>query len=156
MRDAIGRLWQCSTIQCDFNLPERFQLEYVTKEGHRNRPIMVHRAIFGSLERFFGILLENCAGDLPLWLAPVQLRWIGLSEEARTICHKYREYAEQVSSVLLDPYWIILWSMILERIAYSSRSIWRPYFQMYSQWRDRKDSFVGNHRCQGVGTRWVG
>jgi threonyl-tRNA synthetase len=95
VRDAIGRLWQCSTIQCDFNLPERFQLEYVTKEGHRNRPIMVHRAIFGSLERFFGILLENCAGDLPLWLAPVQLRWIGLSEEARTICHKYREYAEQ-------------------------------------------------------------
>ncbi|GJQ15575.1 hypothetical protein GpartN1_g7366.t1 [Galdieria partita] len=95
VRDAIGRLWQCSTIQCDFNLPERFQLEYVSKEGLRSRPIMVHRAIFGSLERFFGILLENCAGDLPLWLAPVQLKWIGLSEEARAVCNTYCEYAQQ-------------------------------------------------------------
>ncbi|MEY3300092.1 MAG: Threonine--tRNA ligase [Cyanobacteriota bacterium] len=71
IRDAIGRLWQCSTIQVDFNLPERFDLRYVATDGSRQRPIMIHRAIFGSLERFFGILAENYAGDFPLWLLPV-------------------------------------------------------------------------------------
>eukprot|EP00871_Galdieria_phlegrea_P001712 jgi/Galph1/2541/GphlegSOOS_G1225.1 len=101
VRDAIGRLWQCSTIQCDFNLPERFDLEYVTKEGSRSRPIMVHRAIFGSLERFLGILLENCAGNLPLWLAPVQLRWIGLSDEARLLCERYKQQAHLVGITLV-------------------------------------------------------
>jgi threonyl-tRNA synthetase len=71
IKDAIGRLWQCSTIQVDFNLPERFDMEYIAADGSRQRPIMIHRAIFGSLERFFGILIENYAGDFPLWLAPV-------------------------------------------------------------------------------------
>ncbi|AFY99188.1 threonine--tRNA ligase [Calothrix sp. PCC 6303] len=83
IKDAIGRLWQCSTIQVDFNLPERFDLEYVAADGIRKRPIMIHRAIFGSLERFFGILIENYAGDFPLWLAPVQVRLLPVSEEAR-------------------------------------------------------------------------
>lgn len=76
IRDAIGRKWQCSTVQCDFNLPERFDLNYITAENTKERPIMVHRAIFGSIERFFGILIENSAGDFPLWLAPVQLRYV--------------------------------------------------------------------------------
>ena len=83
IRDAIGRLWQCSTIQVDFNLPERFDLHYVATDGSRQRPIMVHRAIFGSLERFFGILVENYAGDFPLWLAPVQLRLLPVSDDQR-------------------------------------------------------------------------
>jgi threonyl-tRNA synthetase len=74
IRDAIDRQWQCSTIQVDFNLPERFDLKYVATDDTRQRPIMIHRAIFGSLERFFGILIENYAGDFPLWLAPVQVR----------------------------------------------------------------------------------
>jgi threonyl-tRNA synthetase len=81
IKDAIGRLWQCSTIQVDFNLPERFDMEYVAADGVRKRPIMIHRAIFGSLERFFGILIENYAGDFPLWLAPVQVRLLPVSEE---------------------------------------------------------------------------
>jgi threonyl-tRNA synthetase len=70
IKDAIGRLWQCSTIQVDFNLPERFDLNYVAADGSRQRPIMIHRAIFGSLERFFGVLVENYAGDFPVcgWL----------------------------------------------------------------------------------------
>jgi threonyl-tRNA synthetase len=72
--DAIDRQWQCSTIQVDFNLPERFDLKYVATDDTRQRPIMIHRAIFGSLERFFGILIENYTGDFPLWLAPVQVR----------------------------------------------------------------------------------
>ncbi|MCA1904524.1 MAG: threonine--tRNA ligase [Cyanobacteria bacterium KgW148] len=81
IEDAIGRKWQCSTIQVDFNLPDRFDLEYVAEDGLRKRPIMIHRALFGSLERFFGILVENYAGDFPLWLAPLQVRLIGVSDE---------------------------------------------------------------------------
>ncbi|MGK7912073.1 MAG: threonine--tRNA ligase [Synechococcus sp.] len=83
IRDAIGRLWQCSTIQVDFNLPERFDMEYVAADGSRQRPIMIHRAIFGSLERFFGILIENYAGLFPLWLAPTQIRLLPVSEKQR-------------------------------------------------------------------------
>jgi threonyl-tRNA synthetase len=83
IKDAIGRLWQCSTIQVDFNLPERFEMEYVAADGVRKKPIMIHRAIFGSLERFFGILIENYAGDFPLWLAPIQVRLLPVSEEVR-------------------------------------------------------------------------
>jgi threonyl-tRNA synthetase len=90
IQDAIGRLWQCSTIQVDFNLPERFDMEYIAADGNRQRPIMIHRAIFGSLERFFGILIENYSGDFPLWLAPVQLRLLPVSDD-------FREYAESVA-----------------------------------------------------------
>ena len=86
IRDAIGRKWQCSTIQCDFNLPERFDLTYVDRDQITRRPIMVHRAIFGSLERFFGILIENSAGDFPLWLAPVQLRLLPIIDGAVEFC----------------------------------------------------------------------
>ncbi len=81
IEDAIGRLWQCSTIQLDFNLPERFDLHYVAADGQRARPIMIHRAIFGSLERFFGILVENYAGDFPFWLAPEQIRLLPVTDE---------------------------------------------------------------------------
>ncbi|MFN9644627.1 MAG: threonine--tRNA ligase [Cyanobacteriota bacterium] len=80
IEDAIGRLWQCSTIQLDFNLPERFDLHYVAGDGSRQRPIMIHRAILGSLERFFGIMTENYAGDFPFWLAPEQVRLLPVSE----------------------------------------------------------------------------
>jgi len=90
IKDAIGRLWQCSTIQVDFNLPERFDMEYVAADGSRQRPIMIHRAIFGSLERFFGILVENYAGDFPLWLAPVQVRLLPVSDDQR-------DYAEAIA-----------------------------------------------------------
>ncbi|MEY3256989.1 MAG: hypothetical protein RLZZ29_2124, partial [Cyanobacteriota bacterium] len=89
IKDAIGRLWQCSTIQVDFNLPQRFEMEYIASDGSRQQPIMIHRAIFGSLERFFGILIENYAGDFPLWLAPVQLRLLPVSDDCR-------EYATSV------------------------------------------------------------
>jgi threonyl-tRNA synthetase len=81
IEDAIGRLWQCSTIQLDFNLPERFQLDYVAADGTRQRPIMIHRAIFGSLERFFGIMTENYAGDYPFWLAAEQIRLLPVTDE---------------------------------------------------------------------------
>ncbi|KFJ06152.1 threonine--tRNA ligase [Bifidobacterium tsurumiense] len=80
-RDAIGRTWQVSTIQLDFNLPERFQLEYIAADGTHKRPVMIHRALFGSIERFFAILLEHYAGAFPAWLAPVQLTAIPVADE---------------------------------------------------------------------------
>lgn len=83
IEDAIGRMWQCSTIQLDFNLPERFNLEYVAPDGSRQKPIMIHRAIFGSLERFFGIMTENYAGDFPFWLAPEQIRILPVTDELK-------------------------------------------------------------------------
>jgi threonyl-tRNA synthetase len=71
-KDAIGRTWQMSTIQVDFQLPQRFELEYANTDGSRSRPVMIHRALFGSIERFFGVLTEHYAGAFPPWLAPVQ------------------------------------------------------------------------------------
>lgn len=93
IRDAIGRQWQCSTVQCDFNLPERFGLEYVAADGNREQPIMVHRAIFGSLERFFGILTENCAGDFPFWLAPTQLKLLPVTDAVQDYCQEIAKKA---------------------------------------------------------------
>lgn len=89
VRDAIGRAWQLSTIQLDFNLPERFQLEYVASDGERKRPVMIHRALFGSVERFFGVLIEHFAGNLPLWLAPVQV-------EVLPVAADHEDYADEV------------------------------------------------------------
>jgi threonyl-tRNA synthetase len=91
--DAIGRLWQLSTVQFDFNLPERFELEYTGEDGEKHRPVMVHRALFGSVERFFGVLIEHYAGAFPMWLAPVQVGIVPISE-------KHTEYAQSVKAKL--------------------------------------------------------
>ena len=93
VRDAIGRTWQLSTIQCDFNLPERFDLEYVANDGSRQRPIMLHRALFGSVERFFGVLVEHYAGAFPTWLSPVQVRILPVA-----LAHE--DYAQAVATTL--------------------------------------------------------
>lgn len=93
VRDAIGRSWQLATVQCDFNLPERFDLTYVGEDGGRHRPVMLHRAILGSVERFLAILIEHTAGDFPLWLAPVQAVVLPVSE-------KFSEYAREVTARL--------------------------------------------------------
>jgi threonyl-tRNA synthetase len=81
VRDALGRSWQMSTIQLDFNMPERFELEYTAADGSRKRPVLIHRALFGSIERFFGILTEHYAGAFPAWLAPVQVVGIPVADE---------------------------------------------------------------------------
>ncbi len=91
--DVLGRLWQLSTVQFDFNLPERFELEYVGEDGERHQPLMVHRALFGSVERFFGVLIEHYAGAFPLWLAPVQIGLVPISE-------RHQAYAEKVQQEL--------------------------------------------------------
>jgi threonyl-tRNA synthetase len=93
VKDAIGRSWQLGTIQVDYNLPERFELEYVDSDGTRKRPVMIHRAPFGSLERFVAVLLEHTAGHLPLWLHPDQVKVLPVSE-------KYADYAKKVVNLL--------------------------------------------------------
>ena len=91
VRDCIGREWQLGTVQLDFNLPERFQLEYVGADNHAHRPVMIHRAPFGSMERFTGVLIEHFAGAFPLWLAPEQIRVMSISD-------KFEDYARQIES----------------------------------------------------------
>jgi threonyl-tRNA synthetase len=95
VKDALGRKWQLGTIQVDYNLPERFQLEYIGSDNQKHRPVMIHRAPFGSLERFVAVLIEHCAGNFPLWLSPEQITILPISE-------KYVDYAEQVKSLLED------------------------------------------------------
>jgi threonyl-tRNA synthetase len=91
IRDALRRTWQCGTVQCDFSMPERFELEYIGSDGAAHTPVMIHRALLGSLERFVGILLENYAGDLPLWLAPVQVIVLPISEKQNEHAMKVAE-----------------------------------------------------------------
>ena len=93
VRDAIGRKWQLGTVQIDYNLPERFELEYVGADNSKHRPVMIHRAPFGSMERFVAILIEHCAGKFPLWLTPEQVKILPISD-------RFNEYAEGVSKVL--------------------------------------------------------
>jgi len=93
VKDALGRKWQLGTIQVDYNLPERFELEYTGSDNLKHRPVMIHRAPFGSMERFIAVLIENCAGEFPLWLSPEQLMILPISE-------KYADYAEEVKQKL--------------------------------------------------------
>ena len=93
VEDAIGRLWQLTTVQFDFNLPERFELEYIGEDNKPHRPVMIHRALFGSMERFFGVLIEHYAGAFPMWLAPVQVAVLPITD-------RVNDYAEKVAAEL--------------------------------------------------------
>lgn len=95
IKDAIGRTWQCGTIQLDFQLPQRFEIEYIGSDGEKHRPIMLHRVVFGSIERFMGILIEHYAGKFPLWLSPVQVKVLPVSD-------KYMDYAKNVEKSLRE------------------------------------------------------
>lgn len=95
LKDCLGRVWQCGTIQLDFQLPERFELNYIGEDGEKHRPVMVHRVVFGSIERFIGILIEHFAGAFPLWLAPVQVRILPVTDRAN-------DYAEKLAEKLQD------------------------------------------------------
>lgn len=95
IRDALNRTWQCGTVQLDMALPERFDLEYIDKDAQRKRPVMIHRALFGSIERFFGILIEHFAGKFPLWLSPRQVRIM-------TVADRHIPYAQELEKKLLD------------------------------------------------------
>lgn len=95
LEDSLGRTWQCGTIQLDFQLPQRFDLNYIGRDGEKHRPIVIHRVIFGSIERFIGILIEHFAGKFPAWISPVQVKVLSISE-------KYNSYAESVAKALKD------------------------------------------------------
>ncbi|MCP9493174.1 MAG: threonine--tRNA ligase [Pyrinomonadaceae bacterium MAG19_C2-C3] len=101
VEDAIGRLWQLTTVQFDFNLPERFDLEYIAEDGKAHRPIMIHRALFGSVERFFGVLIEHYMGAFPMWLAPVHVVVLPITD-------RINDYAETVAQTLRDEYGLIV------------------------------------------------
>lgn len=93
IKDAIGRTWQCGTIQLDFNLPERFDINYIGEDGEKHRPVMIHRVVYGSIERFIGILIEHYAGAFPMWLAPTQVKILTLNDEVVP-------YAKEVKAML--------------------------------------------------------
>ena len=95
LEDSIGRTWLCGTIPLDFQLPQRFELEYTGADGEKHRPIMIHRVVFGSIERFIGILIEHFAGAFPTWLAPVQVKILPISD-------KYADYSKEVLDKLTE------------------------------------------------------
>jgi len=114
LKDAIGRQWQCGTMQVDPNMPERLGAEYVGEDGARHRPIMLHRAIVGSLERFIGILIEESAGALPAWLAPVQVSVLNITDAQA-------EYATQVAKILRNQGLRVNLDLRNEKITYKIR-----------------------------------
>ena len=114
LKDAIGRMWQCATVQCDFALPERFELEYVGTDGARHRPIMLHRVILGSIDRFLGVLIEHYAGAFPAWLAPVQVKLL-------TITDRSANYARSVAETLREEGFRVEQDLRNEKIGYKIR-----------------------------------
>jgi len=114
IEDSIGRTWQCGTIQLDMNLPERFEMEYIGEDGQKHRPVMIHRACFGSLERFIGILTEHYAGAFPTWLAPVQVKIMPISEHQA-------EYAKEIAKAMNADYIRVETDLRNEKIGYKIR-----------------------------------
>lgn len=135
--DAIGRTWQCGTIQLDFQLPQRFELEYIGADGEKHRPIMIHRVAFGSIERFIGILIEHFAGAFPTWLAPVQVKVLPISD-------KYSGYAESVRAALDDAGIRVELDTRSEKIGYKIREAQTnkiPYMVIVGQ-KEEEDGVV--------------
>lgn len=135
--DAIGRTWQCGTIQLDFQLPQRFELEYIGADGEKHRPIMIHRVAFGSIERFIGILIEHFAGAFPTWLAPVQVKVLPISD-------KYLDYAEKVTKELDDAGIRVELDTRSEKIGYKIREAQNnkiPYMLVVGQ-KEEEDGVV--------------
>ncbi len=114
IKDAIGRTWQCATIQLDSQLPERFDLTYTGKDGEKHRPIMMHRVVYGSIERFMGILIEHFAGKFPVWLSPVQVKILPISD-------KFMDYAEKIEKLLFDAQIRVELDNRAEKIGYKIR-----------------------------------
>ncbi len=115
LRDSMNRIWQCGTIQLDMNLPERFDLTYVAEDGTKKRPVMVHRALFGSIERFIGILIEHYGGAFPTWLAPVQIKLIAVNNE------HHKAYCEKLNEIFLDERFRVETDFRDEKLGYKIR-----------------------------------
>ena len=143
--DAIGRTWQCGTIQLDFQLPQRFELEYIGADGEKHRPIMIHRVAFGSIERFIGILIEHFAGAFPTWLAPVQVKVLPISE-------KYMDYAENVKKKLDEAGIRVELDTRSEKIGYKIREAQQakiPYMLVVGQKEEEDGTVAVRSRAAG-------
>ena len=143
--DAIGRTWQCGTIQLDFQLPQRFELEYIGADGEKHRPIMIHRVVFGSIERFIGILIEHFAGAFPTWLAPVQVKVLPISE-------KYMDYAENVKKKLDEAGIRVELDTRSEKIGYKIREAQQakiPYMLVVGQKEEEDGTVAVRSRAAG-------
>jgi len=144
-RDAIGRTWQLSTVQLDFNLPERFHLEYTGPDGEKHRPVMIHRAPFGSMERFIGVLIEHFAGAFPLWLSPVQVAVLSISE-------KTNEYAQEVAGKLKAAGLRVESNLGSEKIGAKIRSATLekiPYMLVLGEKEQQSGVVAVRHRTEG-------
>ena len=143
--DCIGRTWQCGTIQLDFQLPQRFELEYVGADGEKHRPIMIHRVVFGSIERFIGILIEHFAGAFPTWLAPVQVKVLPISD-------KYMDYAQSVLNKLTEAGIRAEVDTRAEKIGYKIREAQTakiPYMQVVGQKEEEENTVSVRSRAAG-------
>ena len=143
--DAIGRTWQCGTIQLDFQLPQRFEIEYIGADGEKHRPIMIHRVCFGSFERFIGILIEHFAGAFPTWLAPVQVKVLPISE-------KYEAYANSVKAALDEAGIRAEIDMRSEKIGYKIREAQMkkiPYMLVVGQQEEAEGKVAVRSRFMG-------
>ena len=145
IRDSIGRTWQCGTIQLDMNLPERFHMEYVGEDGQKHQPIMIHRACFGSMERFIGILIEHYAGAFPTWLAPVQVKILPISE-------KHVEYAEKLRKAFKKAYVRVELDDRNEKIGYKIRQALMekvPYMLVVGDKEEQEGTVAVRSRVEG-------
>ena len=143
--DCIGRTWQCGTIQLDFQLPQRFELEYVGADGEKHRPIMIHRVVFGSIERFIGILIEHFAGAFPTWLAPVQVKVLPISD-------KYMDYAQSVLNKLTEAGIRAEVDTRAEKIGYKIREAQTakiPYMLVVGQKEEEENTVSVRSRADG-------
>ena len=145
LEDSIGRTWQCGTIQLDFQLPQRFELEYVGADGEKHRPIMIHRVVFGSIERFIGILIEHFAGAFPTWLAPVQVKVLPISD-------KYMDYAQSVLNKLTEAGIRAEVDTRAEKIGYKIREAQTakiPYMLVVGQKEEEENTVSVRSRADG-------
>lgn len=145
IRDSIGRTWQCGTIQLDMNLPERFHMEYVGEDGQKHQPIMIHRACFGSMERFIGILIEHYAGAFPTWLAPVQVKILPISE-------KHVEYAEKLRKAFKKAFVRVELDDRNEKIGYKIRQAQMekvPYMLVVGDKEEQEGTVAVRSRVEG-------
>lgn len=145
LEDCLGRTWQCGTIQLDFQMPERFELEYTGADGEKHRPVMIHRVVFGSIERFIGILIEQFAGAFPTWLAPVQAKILPISE-------KYHDYADQVVEELANAGVKVEVDKRAEKIGYKireARNARAPYILVVGQQEQEENKVAVRSRSKG-------
>ena len=145
IEDAIGRIWQLGTIQLDFNLPERFELEYTGDDNLKHRPIMIHRALFGSIERFFGVLIEHYAGAFPLWLAPVQVAVLPITD-------RINEYAESIVTELKNAGFRVEWNTKSDKIGAKIRDAQMqkiPYMLILGDQELENKQVAVRHRREG-------